>query len=67
MDQFIVAEVSKTWIRDKPREAGLLSHKFELVINTNDTRGYKLTDWKLSQVATENELTETIIAIFEKK
>lgn len=64
MQRFIVAEVSKTWTIETPI-AELLSQKFELVIRTSLSRGYHLSDWKLSQVVNGESLTETIVAIFE--
>lgn len=63
--KFIVAEVSKNW-KWGEGSAELLSQKFELVINTNLERGYKLIDWKISTVVHQDVLNETIIAIFEK-
>lgn len=65
MENFIVAEVSKSWVRGQ-EVADLLSQKFEAVLNFNDQRGYKLIDWKLSQVSNGDVFTETIIAIFQK-
>ncbi len=62
---FIVAEISKTWT-SKTIAENLLSQQFEQVINKNHERGYKLKDWKLSQVITDGSFTETIIAIFEE-
>ena len=65
MNKFIVAEASKSWVAGMlPTET--LSQRFEAIINLNHNRGYKLTDWKLSQVCNDAVLTETIIAIFEK-
>lgn len=61
---FIVAEVTKNWTNDTPVD-NLLSNKFEDVINVNNSRNYKLIDWKISTVVNEGTLTETIIAIFE--
>lgn len=63
-ENFIVAEVTKNWDNTTPVK-NLLSQQFELVINTNAARGYKLVDWKFNVVATGQLLTETIIAIFE--
>ncbi len=65
-ERFIVAEVSKSWKAGDP-VAELLSQKFEAIINVNEYRGYKLSDWKLGQVCNGDVFTETIIAIFEKK
>lgn len=65
MDKFIVAEVSKSWVSGSPA-TDLLSQKFEAIINVNEKRGYRLSDWKLGQVCIGEVFTETIIAIFEK-
>jgi hypothetical protein len=65
MNRFIVAEVTKNWDGDTDISSELLSQKFELVINVNAERGYKLIDWKLTSLSDVNLLTETIIAIFE--
>lgn len=62
--KFIVAEVTKNWTRESP-VSDLLSQIFEGVINTNDSRGYKLIDWKITTVVNKDVLTETIFAIFE--
>ena len=64
MIRYIVAEVSKTWTKESPVE-NLLCQKFEMVINTNFERGYKLKEWKFSSAFKNDEFTETIIAIFE--
>ncbi len=68
--RFIVAEVTKTWWQGQhnSEDKTLLSQRFEKVINVNLERGYALNTWKLSQVflKEKEELTETIIAIFEK-
>jgi hypothetical protein len=63
---FIVAEVSKNWTPDTP-PADLLSNRFEMIINVNKQRGYKLIDWKIDRIVIEGCLNETIIAIFEKE
>ncbi len=63
---FIVAEVTKNWTKETP-VSDLLSQQFEMVINVNAERGYKLIDWKINQVFNDGLLTETIIAIFEKE
>lgn len=67
MEKFIVAEITKNWIYETP-VAGLISNLFEGVINRNYERGYKLHDWRLNQVYTNDgyTFTETIIAVFEK-
>lgn len=73
--RFIVAEISKSWpespaevltteaMRDPPR---LLAQRFERAINHNWEQGYRLIDWKLSQIGDPAaSMTEIIIAIFE--
>lgn len=64
MQKFIVAEITKNWDKQTP-VSDLLSQKFEVVINTNSERGYKLIDWKITSCVNNDILTETIIAIFE--
>jgi len=66
MNRFIVAEVSKSW-EAGTAAADILSQKFERVINYNQSRGYRLSEWKFSQVCNGDVFTETIIAIFEKE
>lgn len=66
--QFIVAEITKHWMAEIPIEnllENLLSQQFEVVINTNFQRGYRLVDWKMNQIYRGEIFTETIIAIFE--
>lgn len=65
MEKFIVAEITKNWNKRTPVK-DLISQKFEMVINVNNNRGYKLIDWKLSVANTSKLLTETIVAIFER-
>lgn len=65
-EQFIVAEISKTWTTETPVN-DIIASKFEQVINFNYNRGYMLKDWKAFSSFNHNQLTETIIAIFEKK
>lgn len=74
MPEFIVAEVSKTWRGRRqhkypqPAAADCLCGRFEHVIERNRQRGYELHSFDLSQVMTgEDELTETIIAVFRRK
>ena len=68
-DRFIVAEVSKNWIdgRELTTEAGLVSQRFEHVVNVNAARGYRLVTFALDRLMTgPRELNETIIAVFER-
>ena len=69
MDRFIVAEVSKNWVRDKAVvDTPLLSQQFEGVVNRNHKRGYRLHSFSLHRLANGiDELNETIIAVFEKQ
>lgn len=66
MDKFIVAEITKNWTDGTPVK-DLLCQRFELVININAKRGYKLIDWKFNMIINQTTLTETIVAIFEKE
>lgn len=64
-NKFIVAEITKNWTKETPI-TNLIGQQFELVININSDRGYKLIDWKINSIVNDDTLTETIIAIFEK-
>lgn len=69
-ERFIVAEITKNWVdgAELTPRSGLLCQQFEQVINVNDTRGYRLMTFQVSQVALRpDELCETIIAVFERK
>lgn len=69
MNKFIVAEVSKTWSRgdSKIGRANLLSERFELIIEVNRQRGYRLHSFALNQlIADTDSMVETIIAVFEQ-
>jgi hypothetical protein len=65
--RFIVAEVSKNWVRGQPLvDTEIISRQFESVINTNAARGYRLHSFTLHRLANgHDELNETIIAVFE--
>jgi hypothetical protein len=69
--ELIVAEVSKVWRGRRDPHAPLhplelLSGRFEHVIMNNRHRGYRLHSWKLASAVTGvEELTETIVAVFE--
>lgn len=78
-DQFIVAEISKSWINGEPADPSrpLLCRQFEIVIAVNLERGYRLHSFQLSQCMTASptlrhehydtdQLIETIIAVFER-
>lgn len=69
----IVAEVTKSWSSYqavKPSE--LVSGQFELAIQHNDKRGYRLKDWRYGIISYPGEggepiVTETIIAVFVRR
>lgn len=64
--RFIVAEVSHTWVVNQTQ--GLISMKFETVLEVNRKRGYVLKSFALSQVVDPTGcLLETIVAVFEKE
>ena len=68
-DKFIVAEISKNWINGAEARpgSGLLSEQFELVIQTNHRRGYKLLQFQMHRFMVNfDEMNETIIAVFER-
>lgn len=63
----IVAEISKNWPEQSP---GLISQKFDEVIDHNRERGYELESWQLgvSQSGIVGVgYVETIIAVFVLK
>lgn len=66
---FIVAEVSCNYcdgVLLNPA-AGLLSQRFEEVLNVNHARGYRLVDFRVDRVMTgPADLNETLIAVFER-
>lgn len=69
MSEFIVAEVSKSWVNGKdvcgPTEGLLLSECFERIIEANRQRGYLLHFFSLCHTVVNPEcLNETIIAVF---
>jgi hypothetical protein len=68
-DRFVVAEVSKNWLRDRPitLPSKLIAQSFEEIINHWDDQGYKLHSFTLHRLLTgSDEMNETIIAVFEK-
>lgn len=67
MPQFIVAEISKNWIEGRSPSPLLICEQFELAIEYNRVRGYRLHSFQLHRMMTdERRLNETIIAVFEK-
>lgn len=62
--QFIVAEISKTWTLNSPA-TNLVSNQFEQVINFNLKRNYRLLNWQFHTTNRNNSVIETIIAVFE--
>ncbi len=73
MTPFIVAEVSKTWKAGRSLTTLLLSEQFELVIEVNRQRGYRLHSFQMHQRYVPiseryaERLVETIIAVFERR
>jgi hypothetical protein len=70
MNRFLVAEISKNWVEGEPYtpETVLIAQQFEVVINRNVERGYKLHSFTLHRLLmSPSEMNETIIAVFEKE
>jgi hypothetical protein len=70
MSRFIVAEVSKNWVEGEPflPETELIANQFEMVIQRNLERGYKLHSFSLHRLLiSPTEMNETIVAVFEKE
>jgi|GEM_PF-6073079 len=66
--EFIVAEVSKNWHREREPAGPLLCQHFEEVIEVNQQRGYLLYQFALNQVmVSPDEMNETIIAVFRRE
>lgn len=65
---FIVAEISKNWIDgQEATPTGLLAQQFEVIINTNAARGYRLHAFQIHRIIISvHEWNETIIAVFER-
>jgi len=68
--RFIVAEASKGYVDGVGVSPGLLSQRFEKIINTNWARGYRLHSWEFSRIHGVDDghpfVNETIIAVFER-
>lgn len=67
--RFIVGEVSKNWIggAELHPEKGLIAEQFEVLINVNAARGYRLVTFSLHRLITNpDQMNETIIAVFEE-
>lgn len=80
----IVAEITKVWPLDEdgdpaaPATSSLLSARFEIVIEHNRARGYRLRDWRMTSVVVPGsrepgsclyvppQICETIVATFER-
>lgn len=72
----IVAEISKNWRDGLPADNGLvLANRFEVVINQNLERGYRLQSWQLHRLIWDEAqpdgppvryCNETIIAVFTR-
>ncbi len=70
--EFIVAEVSKNWLRTDPlvapSQSDLLSERFEHVIEVNRQRGYELHSFQFNRIYLDpGGMNETIIAVFRLK
>lgn len=67
--RFIVAELSKNWVRNEPFvDTKLITQQFEQVINHNHERGYRLHSFTLHRlIIGDDEMNETIVAVFEKE
>jgi hypothetical protein len=67
MEPFIVAEISKNWIDGASPSPLLLAQSFELAIEYNRVRGYRLHSFQVHRMMTAlNSMNETIIAVFER-
>lgn len=68
MTAFIVAEISKNWIDDvSVADTPPICAQFELLIEHNQARGYRLHTFTLHRLMTSiNAMNETIIAVFER-
>jgi hypothetical protein len=65
-EPFIVAEISKNWIDGESPSTLLLAQQFEIVINRNAARHYRLHSFEIHRLmVAPNEINETIIAVFE--
>lgn len=65
--KFIVAEVSKNWVKGTSRSPETLCEQLERILEVNEARGYRLFKFALTQVMTEpGTMNETIIAVFQK-
>jgi len=66
-EPFIVAEISKNWIAGRSLSPLLLAQQFEIAINHNAARGYRLLSFELHRLlVAPDEMNETIIAVFER-
>jgi hypothetical protein len=68
-EAFIVAEISKNWEDGKEivPGTGLLSQQFEVIINYNHKRGYRLLTFQINRLMTDDRaMNESIVAVFEK-
>lgn len=68
-ERFIVAEISKTWVRGQPiSTVPVISQALEEITNRNYGRGYKLHSFTLHRInVNKDEMNETIIAVFERR
>lgn len=67
-EYFIVGEVSCSYINGRPvSDVAPIARSFELLVNHNYERGYRLLSFSLHRLMTRpDELNETIIAVFEE-
>lgn len=66
-EPFIVAEISKNWIAGRSASPLLLAQQFEIAINHNAARGYRLLSFELHRlIVGPDAMNETIVAVFER-
>lgn len=67
-EPFIVAEISKNY-RDgaEIRPTGPIAKQFESMININWSRGYVLHSFQIDRRMTDDQMNETIIAVFRRR
>lgn len=67
--RFICAEVSKNYIDGlELHDTGPIAAQFEVIVNRNAERGYRLVSFSLHRLLTgPADMNETIIAVFERE
>jgi hypothetical protein len=65
---FIVSEISKNWHAGKPMaKTPLIAQQFEILIEFNRQRGYRLHSFQLHRLMTDPKtMNESLIAVFER-